>query len=42
MKNILIELDDEIHAKFKSKCALERIHQKDKIVDLIKDYSKRK
>ena len=42
MTYVRIELDDNLHAKFKSKCALEQVDMQVKLVNLIDDFVKKR
>lgn len=39
MKYLKLQLPDNLHSSFKSKCAIEKIPMKEKIVELLEYYS---
>ncbi len=42
MKKILLEIDDEVHANFKSKCAKLQTSMKDEITKFMKEFCEEK
>lgn len=42
MIQLILQIEDNLHAEFKSKCALEQKAMKDKLEELMKEYINRK